>query len=82
MISRRCCRSRSSPGICLGSPSIVAGQITSHAHGEHHAKGNVSFSDGFGSPGVCDSAFGTRWDKVEARGRAEDARIAAATPAE
>ena len=62
--------------------AILAGQITSHAHGEHHAKGNVSFSDGFGSPGVCDKAFGTRWDQVEARGRVEDARVAAATPAE
>ncbi len=61
---------------------LLAGQITSHAHGEHHAKGNVSFSDGFGSPGVCDSAFGTRWDLVEARSRAADAHAAAATPAE
>ena len=60
---------------------LLAGQITSHAHGEHHSKGNVSFSDGFGSPGICDSAFGTRWDH-EARRREADARAAAATPAE
>ena len=53
--------------------------ITSHAHGEHHAKGNVSFSDGFGSPGMCDAVFGTRWDLVEERKRVE---AAAATPAE
>ena len=52
---------------------------TSHAHGEHHARGNVSFSDGFGSPGVCDAVFGTRWDQVEARRRAAGV---AATPAE
>lgn len=61
--------------------TTVASLISSHAHGEHHAKGNVSFSDGFGSPGVCDTMFGTRWDLVEARRRA-DATEAAATPAE
>lgn len=52
--------------------------ISSHAHGQHHVKGNVSFSDGFGSPGVCDSMLGTRWDLVEARERIDAAR----TPAE
>ena len=61
--------------------TVLGGLITSHAHGEHHAKGNVSFSDGFGSPAVCDTVFGTRWDKVEARRRSE-AVEAAATPAE
>ena len=68
---------------------VLAGMITSQAHGEHHAKGNVSFSDGFGSPGVCDTAFGTRWDVVARRRReaelewqAEQAALAAATPAE
>ena len=58
--------------------TTVAGLISSHAHGQHHAKGNVSFSDGFGSPAVCDTMFGTRWDKVEARERS----VGAATPAE
>ena len=58
--------------------TTIAGLISSHAHGEHHAKGNVSFSDGFGSPAVCDTMFGTRWDQVEARGRP----AATATPAE
>ena len=48
---------------------VIGSLITSHAHGEHHSKGNVSFSDGFGSPAVCDSVFGTRWDQVEARQR-------------
>jgi hypothetical protein len=43
--------------------------ITSKAHGEHHRVGNVSFSDGFGSPGICDTVFKTRWDLVAARGR-------------
>ena len=61
---------------------VVGSLITSHAHGEHHAKGNVSFSDGFGSPGMCDSVFGTRWDLVEARRREQELATAAATPAE
>ena len=68
---------------------LIGGLISSHSHGEHHAKGNVSFSDGFGSPGVCDTAFGTRWDVVAKRRRdaeleweAEQAALAAATPAE
>ncbi|PKY06326.1 hypothetical protein P168DRAFT_288283, partial [Aspergillus campestris IBT 28561] len=41
--------------------------LNNRAHGEHHARTNVSFSDGFGSPGVCDSLFGTRWDLVPRR---------------
>jgi sterol desaturase/sphingolipid hydroxylase (fatty acid hydroxylase superfamily) len=61
---------------------VLANLVSSHAHGEHHAKGNVSFSDGFGSPAVCDSVFGTRWDMVEDRRRAAMAIEAAATPAE
>lgn len=62
--------------------TVLGRLVTSHAHGQHHAKGNVSFSDGFGSPGVCDSMFGTRWDKAERRERAATDREAAATPAE
>jgi hypothetical protein len=42
--------------------------ISSHAHGEHHRRSRVSFSDGFGSPGLCDALFRTRWDLRE-RGR-------------
>jgi sterol desaturase/sphingolipid hydroxylase (fatty acid hydroxylase superfamily) len=45
-----------------------AGLITSKAHAEHHRRGNVSFSDGFGSPGLCDTFFRTRWDLVGDRG--------------
>jgi sterol desaturase/sphingolipid hydroxylase (fatty acid hydroxylase superfamily) len=41
---------------------FLAQIITSKAHGEHHRRGNVSFSDGFGSPGICDTFFKTRWD--------------------
>lgn len=37
--------------------------VSSHAHGEHHRRWHVSFSDGFGSPGLCDLLFGTRWDR-------------------
>jgi hypothetical protein len=40
--------------------------VTSKAHGEHHRRSNVSFSDGFGSPGICDTIFRTRWDMAEA----------------
>jgi len=36
--------------------------LSSHAHGEHHRRSRVSFSDGFGSPGMCDAIFRTRWD--------------------
>ena len=36
--------------------------ISSHAHSEHHRRWRVSFSDGFGSPGLCDTIFRTRWD--------------------
>src|SRR5579883_23111 len=36
--------------------------VSSHAHGEHHRRSTVSFSDGFGSPGLCDTIFATRWD--------------------
>lgn len=44
---------------------IVAAAITSKAHGEHHRRFDVSFSDGFGSPGICDTVLATRWDKVD-----------------
>ncbi|MGB8277705.1 MAG: sterol desaturase family protein [Methylovirgula sp.] len=44
--------------------AIIEGLVTSKAHGEHHRRSNVSFSDGFGSPGICDTVFATRWDKV------------------
>jgi len=36
--------------------------ISSHAHGEHHRRNTVSYSDGFGSPGLCDRLFGTAWN--------------------
>ena len=39
-------------------PSLVS----SHAHAEHHRRWHVSYSDGFGSPGLCDLVFRTRWD--------------------
>ena len=41
---------------------VHASLISSHAHGEHHRRSRVSFSDGFGSPGLCDAIFRTRWD--------------------
>jgi sterol desaturase/sphingolipid hydroxylase (fatty acid hydroxylase superfamily) len=36
--------------------------LSSEAHRAHHTRGNVSFSDGFGSSNLCDTMFGTRWD--------------------
>jgi sterol desaturase/sphingolipid hydroxylase (fatty acid hydroxylase superfamily) len=52
---------------------------TSKAHAEHHCRSNVSYSDGVGSPGICDTFFRTRWDLVrdpvaEARAQALSAR--------
>jgi sterol desaturase/sphingolipid hydroxylase (fatty acid hydroxylase superfamily) len=41
---------------------IPSSLVSSHAHGEHHRRSRVSFSDGFGSPGLCDAIFGTKWD--------------------
>lgn len=41
---------------------VPASLASSHAHGEHHRRSRVSFSDGFGSPGLCDFIFRTRWD--------------------
>jgi sterol desaturase/sphingolipid hydroxylase (fatty acid hydroxylase superfamily) len=52
--------------------SCIAGGITSRAHAEHHRQNNVSFSDGFGSPGICDTLFGTRWDQAGASARSRE----------
>lgn len=41
---------------------LVTSLLSSHAHGEHHRRSRVSFSDGFGSPGLCDTILRTRWD--------------------
>jgi sterol desaturase/sphingolipid hydroxylase (fatty acid hydroxylase superfamily) len=49
--------------------AILDHVTSSIAHGNHHTRGNVSFSDGFGSPGFCDTIFGTRWDLVPERAR-------------
>ena len=43
--------------------------LSSKAHGEHHTRGNVSFSDGFGSSNICDTVMKTRWDLVGIRER-------------
>jgi sterol desaturase/sphingolipid hydroxylase (fatty acid hydroxylase superfamily) len=48
---------------------ILANLASSQAHAAHHARGNVSFSDGFGSSNICDTIFGTRWDMVPRRER-------------
>lgn len=41
---------------------LPAKLVSSHAHSQHHARSLVSFSDGFGSPGICDTLLATRWD--------------------
>jgi hypothetical protein len=46
--------------------------LSTEAHGFHHTRGNVSFSDGFGSSNICDTVFKTRWDLVPARERPTD----------
>ena len=48
---------------------FVASRISSKAHAEHHSRGNVSYSDGFGSSNICDTVFKTRWDLVKPRER-------------
>ena len=57
--------------------SWLAMMVTSKAHGEHHLRSNVSFSDGFGSPGLCDTVFATRWDKMVEKPRTKRAARAA-----
>lgn len=53
------------PGLFFaGVSQILAGILDNRAHNEHHSRANVSFSDGFGSPGICDTIFKTRWDLV------------------
>lgn len=42
----------------------LAGFLDNRAHSQHHTRANVSFSDGFGSPGVFDWLLKTRWDMV------------------
>ncbi len=49
----------------------LAALVTSKAHAEHHRRSNVSFSDGFGSPGICDTVFKTRWDLADVRKAAD-----------
>ncbi|MGH6821334.1 MAG: sterol desaturase family protein [Methylocella sp.] len=60
------------PGSRLLPLAWLATAVTSKAHGEHHRRSNVSFSDGFGSPGICDTIFKTRWDMAEAARKAPE----------
>lgn len=55
--------------------ALLALLITSKAHGEHHRRSNVSFSDGFGSPGICDTIFKTRWDLAASETRRREPRL-------
>jgi sterol desaturase/sphingolipid hydroxylase (fatty acid hydroxylase superfamily) len=51
-------------GVWTRPLALLESFVTSKAHAEHHRRSNVSFSDGFGSPGICDTIFTTRWDLV------------------
>ncbi|CAI6089622.1 unnamed protein product [Clonostachys chloroleuca] len=52
--------------------TIASKFLDNRSHAQHHVRGNVSFSDGFGSPGISDTIFGTRWD-LAAKRRVEHA---------
>jgi sterol desaturase/sphingolipid hydroxylase (fatty acid hydroxylase superfamily) len=58
-----------SPGAKGRLKRFIGSRISSRAHAEHHGRGNVSFSDGFGSSNICDTVFRTRWDLVAQRQR-------------
>ncbi len=45
----------------------LADFLDNRAHLEHHMRGYVSFSDGFGSPSILDTFFRTKWDLSEKR---------------
>lgn len=45
----------------------LADFLDNRAHLEHHMRGYVSFSDGFGSPSILDTYFRTKWDLSERR---------------
>ncbi|KAH8810992.1 hypothetical protein F5884DRAFT_819432 [Xylogone sp. PMI_703] len=47
-----------------GIAQIIRNVVDNRSHREHHMQGNVSFADGFGSPGICDTFFRTRWDLI------------------
>jgi sterol desaturase/sphingolipid hydroxylase (fatty acid hydroxylase superfamily) len=59
------------PGDGVGAKlsRALAVMLSSRAHAEHHSRGNVSFSDGFGSTSLCDTILHTRWDLVQDRRR-------------
>jgi sterol desaturase/sphingolipid hydroxylase (fatty acid hydroxylase superfamily) len=58
---------------------VLGKLVSSEAHGKHHTRGNVSFSDGFGSPGICDTIFKTRFDLVPERQRQRERATTAAS---
>lgn len=62
-------RRRAGPGLAGRLRAVLGGMLSSEAHAAHHSRGNVSFSDGFGSSNLCDSLFRTRYDLVADRRR-------------
>jgi len=71
-------RNRRATGWRKRLDAVLDQMTSSRAHGYHHTRGNVSFSDGFGSPSLCDTIFRTRWDLVPERVRRRE-RAAAPT---
>lgn len=45
----------------------LADFLDNRSHLEHHMRGYVSFSDGFGSPGILDQFLRTKWNLSERR---------------
>ena len=56
-------------GVRKVAHAALAHFLSNKAHQEHHTRGNVSFSDGFGSSSICDTVMKTRWDMVGLRQR-------------
>ena len=57
----------------------LARMVSSEAHAAHHSRGDVSFSDGFGSSNLCDTLFRTRFDLVPQRRGATPKRLRASS---
>ena len=60
---------RDTTGVRRLANAALAHFVSNKAHQEHHTRGNVSFSDGFGSSSICDTVMKTRWDLVGVRQR-------------
>ncbi len=62
-----------------GLQAVLGKLLSAKAHAAHHLRGNVSFSDGFGSFDICDILFRTRFDLAAETRELADAALAAAS---